>query len=109
MFETLVNPAMVKLERITMLEEVDDRGHPRQRSLSVEDAGMGDMLRHDAERLRILVERHHQHTGSARARQLLDNWSHSLSKFWKVMPTDYARALGELKGERLRSKAVAAE
>ena len=40
---------------------------PRQRSLSVADAGMGDLLRFDAERLRILVERHLLHTGSARA------------------------------------------
>ena len=31
---------------------------------------MGDMLRFDAERLRILIERHHLHTGSARAREL---------------------------------------
>ena len=38
---------------------------PRQRSISVEDAGMGDLLRFDAERLRILIERHHLFTGSA--------------------------------------------
>ena len=41
---------------------------------SVDDFGMGDMLRHDAERLRILVERHQLHTGSARAAALLDDW-----------------------------------
>ena len=39
---------------------------------------MGDMLRFDAERLRILVERHKLHTGSARARELLDDWDRAL-------------------------------
>ena len=50
------------------------------------DPGMGDLLRFDAERLRILVERHLLHTGSARARQILDNWDASIARFVKVMP-----------------------
>ena len=40
--------------------------------LNADDTGMGDVLAFDAERLRILVERHLLHTGSARARELLD-------------------------------------
>ena len=60
---------------------------------SVDDNGMGDVLRFDAERLRILVERHHLHTGSARARALLDDWDEALKQFVKVMPQDYRRAL----------------
>jgi glutamate synthase (NADPH/NADH) large chain len=80
---------------------------PRQRSLNVADAGMGDLLRFDAERLRILIERHLLHTGSARARALLDHWEETLSRFVKVMPMDYARALTDMKAER--AKAVAAE
>ena len=47
---------------------------PRQRSVSVSDPGMGDLLRFDAERLRILVERHlllhRQRARQAAARQL---------------------------------------
>jgi glutamate synthase (NADPH/NADH) large chain len=60
----------------------------------------------DAERLRILVERHLLHTGSARAKALLDNWSEALTHFVKVMPTDYARALKDMK---TRTITVAAE
>jgi glutamate synthase (NADPH/NADH) large chain len=41
---------------------------------SVYDTGMGDMLRHDAERLRVLLERHHLYTGSKRAPAMLDDW-----------------------------------
>ena len=70
---------------------------------------MGDMLRHDAERLRILVERHKLHTGSARAAALLDDWENALKKFVKVMPRDYALALRQLEAEREEVASVAAE
>ena len=42
---------------------------------------MGDPLRFDAERLRILIERHHLHTGSARARELLEDWDNARRSF----------------------------
>ena len=61
---------------------------------------MGDLLRFDAERLRMLVERHLLYTGSARARELLDDWDNALSCFVKVMPLDFRRALLELRAER---------
>ena len=70
---------------------------------------MGDMLRFDAERLRILVERHLLLTGSQRARELLEDWDHALKHFVKVMPRDYLRALNDLKNEKLAGKAAAAE
>ena len=66
---------------------------PRQRAASVDDNGMGDPLRFDAERLRILVERHHLYTGSARARELLENWDKAVTQFVKIVPKDYRRAL----------------
>jgi len=91
------NTSMVKLEAIKPAEGGADADAPQQRAPSVENNGMGDMLGFDAERLRILVERHLLHTGSQRARDLLDNWSEALTQFVKVMPTDYARALQEMK------------
>jgi glutamate synthase (NADPH) large chain len=96
---------MVKLEKVEASDGTEHADLPRQRSVSVADPGMGDLLRFDAERLRILVERHLLHTGSARAKTLLDNWSASLAKFVKVMPTDYAKALADLKAR----SAIAAE
>jgi glutamate synthase (NADPH/NADH) large chain len=113
-FKDLCNPSMVDLELIGGLssEPLDDAGsdsgRPRQRSLDVEDNGMGDVLRFDAERLRILVERHHLHTGSAQARALLEDWNRALACFVKVMPRDYKRALLQAR-ERATAKAVAAE
>jgi len=75
----------------------------------VDNNGMGDMLRFDAERLRILIERHLLYTGSERAREILDNWEASLPAFMKVMPKDYRRALTDMAAERLAAAAVAAE
>jgi glutamate synthase (NADPH/NADH) large chain len=46
--------------------------------------------------LRRLIERHFKHTGSTRARNLLDDWATSRARFVKVFPTEYKRALEEL-------------
>jgi len=46
--------------------------------------------------LKSLIERHFKYTGSTRARTLLDDWSNARSKFVKVFPTEYKRALGEM-------------
>jgi glutamate synthase (NADPH/NADH) large chain len=109
-FERLCNMAQVELSPIDPSADRDEgAGRPQQRPVSVEDFGMGDMLRHDAERLRILVERHKLHTGSRRAAALLDDWAGALTKFVKVMPRDYARALRQLEAEQDEAAAVAAE
>ena len=80
--------------------------YQRQKAPGAHDNGMGDMLRFDAERLRILVERHHLHNGSARARELLEDWDNALKSFIKVMPKDYKRAMLQAR-DRAAAKAVA--
>jgi glutamate synthase (NADPH/NADH) large chain len=110
LFMDLCNPSMVDVLPVSpQRDEEDGTGRPQQRSGGVYDNGMGDMLRHDAERLRILLERHHLHTGSKRARALLDDWDNALSHFVKIMPRDYAKALEQLEAERREAASVAAE
>ncbi|OGB22510.1 MAG: glutamate synthase subunit alpha [Burkholderiales bacterium RIFCSPLOWO2_02_FULL_57_36] len=46
--------------------------------------------------LKGMIERHFKYTGSTRARNLLDDWATVRSKFVKVFPTEYKRALGEM-------------
>jgi glutamate synthase (NADPH/NADH) large chain len=111
-FSNLCNRNEVELEPIAATEpddgaDPDDR--PRQRASSVHDSGMGDPLRFDAARLRILLERHHLFTGSSRARSLLEDWGNTVASFVKITPKDYRRALLELQAERLSARTEAAE
>jgi glutamate synthase (NADPH/NADH) large chain len=69
-FDRRVNPEMVEIESLT-----DD----------------------DRDRLRQLVERHAQETGSTTATRLLASWSVEISRFRKVMPIDYRRVLDVMK------------
>jgi glutamate synthase (NADPH/NADH) large chain len=112
-FDAMANKAMAELEWVEPAEpetgHAEDHERPRQRAVSVEDSGMGDPLRFDAERLRILVERHHLYTGSARARELLDDWDTAVTRFVKIVPKDYRRALLDMKAERDANTATAAE
>jgi glutamate synthase (NADPH/NADH) large chain len=110
-FKSLCNLASVDLEAVASPDpaEDDDSDRPYQRSPSVEDAGMGDLLRFDAIRLRILLERHLLFTGSARARALLEDWENAVASFVKIMPRDYRRALLELQAERQAASVAAAQ
>ena len=108
-FKKLCNMAQVDLEPIGPAEAgaTDAAGRPRQRSVSVDDNGMGDPLRFDAERLRILLERHLLFTGSVRARELLEDWDNALARFVKIMPRDYRRALMDLRAEQNAARTAA--
>jgi glutamate synthase (NADPH) large chain len=111
LFRERCNLAMVDVAAVSRAHDDDDdgAGRPSQRAVSVHDYGMGDMLRHDEERLRILLERHHLYTGSKQARALLDNWDAACTRFVKVMPRDFAKALQQLATERADADTVAAE
>ena len=109
-FASNCNMAQVDLLPIDPAPSANEgTGRPQQRATSIANNGMGDPLYHDAERLRVLVERHKLHTGSARAAELLADWDVALTKFVKVMPRDYAKALKNLEAERDAAASVAAE
>ena len=109
-FAALCNGAQVDLLPVSPArDEEDGAGRPQQRTNGASDPGMGDMLRHDAERVRVLLERHHLYTGSKRARALLDDFAGTLARFVKVMPRDYAKALKQIETERSQAASVAAE
>ncbi len=110
-FRERCNMAMVDVEDVEAdgPEAENSSGRPSQRASGIHDFGMGDMLYHSQDRLRILLERHHLYTGSKRARALLDDWDNAIGRFVKVMPRDYRRALKQLEAERLTAAHVAAE
>ncbi|HVX61803.1 MAG TPA: glutamate synthase-related protein, partial [Pirellulales bacterium] len=51
-----------------------------------------------------LLRKHIEYTDSARGRYVLEYWPQLISKFVKVMPRDYKRALAELKKEEAASR-----
>jgi len=55
--------------------------------------------------LRKMVEDHHRWTGSLRAREILDSWAESRTRFVKVFPHEYKRVLAE---RAARAEAAAA-
>ena len=83
-FESRCNMAMVELEPVT--GELDNK------LTGFKD----DMRTHDAERLYKLLENHARYTNSKRAQEILADWDNYRTKFLKVMPTEYRRALNEL-------------
>lgn len=97
-FERRCNMAMVDLEPI--VQEEDSHAARSHQAGDLETHGlvdvMHDMTTMDAERLYQLIERHAHYTGSTRAKEILDNWEANLSKFVKVMPVEYRRALMEM-------------
>jgi glutamate synthase domain-containing protein 2/glutamate synthase domain-containing protein 1/glutamate synthase domain-containing protein 3 len=57
----------------------------------------------DITRLRTLIERHVEYTGSEKAAAILAEWEANLGRFIKVMPKDYKRALRLLEEEEQRA------
>jgi glutamate synthase domain-containing protein 3 len=50
--------------------------------------------------LKNLIEKHFKFTGSEQARAILDDWDRARTRFVKVFPHEYKRALGEIHAAR---------
>ncbi|MDB5806128.1 MAG: glutamate synthase subunit alpha [Betaproteobacteria bacterium] len=97
-FEKRCNTTMVNLERVHSAKEQGEvSGWHSQTRESAREA--------DEVILKRLIERHFKHTGSTRARNLLDDWAASRAKFVKVFPTDYKRALEEMHNSSMEEAA----
>ena len=96
-FESRCNMAMVELEPVT--GEVD----------GTLTGFKDDMRGHDAERLYKLLENHARYTNSKRAQEILADWDSYRTKFLKVMPTEYRRALNELADAETAAQPAAGE
>jgi glutamate synthase (NADPH/NADH) large chain len=85
-FKDYCNPAMVTLEPV--LAEAEQEGKVAH--------DLWHRGRSDEALLKDLLEKHVRHTGSSRAKRILDAWSEYRPKLVKVFPNEYRRALGEL-------------
>jgi glutamate synthase (NADPH/NADH) large chain len=104
-FSSRCNLAMVDLEPLPEEEAVMETAYHQTADLAAHGRVeiLHDMTRFDSERLRYLITCHLRHTGSTRARDILDDWAHHKTKFVKVMPVEYRRALNELNVRRAQS------
>jgi glutamate synthase (NADPH/NADH) large chain len=106
-FDQLCNLAMVELEPIPeedeILELVAHQGGDLETHGRVNI--MSDMTRHDAQRLKHLIENHKRYTGSKRAQHILENWNEYLPRFVKVMPVDYRAALKQIQAAQASATA----
>jgi glutamate synthase (NADPH/NADH) large chain len=85
-FAKKCNTAMVALEPVLPSAEQQERI----------DEAIWHLGETDEFLLRDLVERHFRYTGSLRARMILDNWAGMRTRFVKVFPHEYRRALKQL-------------
>jgi len=97
-FSARCNMAQVELEPIIAeadaLEKLDHQGGDLETSGRVNI--QHTMSQNDQKILFELISRHKKHTQSTLAARLLDDWTACASKFVKVMPVDYRRALQEI-------------
>jgi glutamate synthase (NADPH/NADH) large chain len=102
-FERHCNLSMVQLEPVpeeVAASEIGELGaHGR--------VHLNHLGKADARLLHEFIENHLRHTGSVRARTILDNWAATLPKFVKVMPIEYRRALQEIAAQQVNQKEVA--
>jgi glutamate synthase (NADPH) large chain len=85
-FASRCNTSMVSLDKVLVRDE--------------QDAATFHKGQADEVLLRTLIEDHHRWTGSLRARHILDHWAESRTKFIKVFPQEYARALKQMNANR---------
>ena len=101
-FRSRCNLSMVDLEPVEEEEDLMQRLHHHGGDLEFKGRIdiMGDMSRHDEERLHQLIANHRLYTGSGRAQHILDHWADFRTKFVKVMPVEYRRALRDMEKAR---------
>ena len=110
MFERRCNLAMVELEPITDEDEAMENSEHQGGDLETHGLVdiMHDLSRYDEQRLKMLVEKHLKLTGSAKATAILKDWDNYRSRFVKVMPVEYRKALQQMQEQANNDQNAAA-
>jgi glutamate synthase (NADPH/NADH) large chain len=97
-FQQRCNLAMVDLEPLA--DEDDHAEKLEHRGGDLETHGLVDVVhsltQSDSTLLHSLVARHASFTQSPKAKEILDDWERYRSRFVKVMPVEYRRALQQM-------------
>ncbi|MDY0014373.1 MAG: glutamate synthase-related protein [Rhodocyclaceae bacterium] len=99
-FEYRCNMAQVALEPVAEELEARKGSESGDELESHGRVAINHLTMADEAILKGLIERHGRYTGSARAKQILEQWSTYRGKFAKVMPHEYRRALAEMAAQK---------
>ena len=103
-FATRCNTEMVALEPILPSSEQQRKGNKAEWHSVTRSGGKET----DEAILKRLIEQHFRYTGSVCARMLLDDWANARSRFVKVIPHEYRRALQDMYANVAEAETVAA-
>ena len=95
LFAKRCNTTMATLELVLSKQE-QEKLIPVSQWHAPEDVKDGGERICDEVILKNLIEKHFRYTGSEQAKKILANWDSERTRFIKVFPTEYKRALGEL-------------
>jgi len=93
-FAKKCNTAMVALEAVLSSQEQQEKI----------DEAIWHLGETDEYLLKTLIEQHFRHTGSFRAKEILHSWATMRTKFVKVFPAEYRRALKQMHEAQLAAE-----
>jgi glutamate synthase (NADPH/NADH) large chain len=102
-FSSLCNLSMVDLEPVEEEDNLLEKLHHHGGDLETKGRIniLNDILGHDEERLLHMIRAHAKYTDSKRATHILDHWQEYRTKFVKVMPLDYRKALQDMRNPKI--------
>ena len=89
--------AMSRFTIGTLHDNRYDGGRTFKPKVNMEMVDLESLDAGDLEYVKGMIVRHVEFTGSTRGQEILNGWEAAKSKFVKVMPVDYKRALEELR------------
>ena len=71
----------------------NEKGIFDEKKFNLEMVELENLKVDDEKNILSLIKSHYDYTNSQLAKKIIDDWSNSSTKFIKVMPTDYKKAL----------------
>ena len=94
-FRERCNKSMVELNNLSNIQI--------KRNISSSEI-LNNLLNFDELRLKKIIKRHVQLTNSSKGKFIIQNWEKVISKFVKITPVEYKKALQNIKGSKINQK-----
>ena len=94
-FRERCNKSMVELNNLSNIQI--------ERNISSSEI-LNNLLNFDDLRLKKIIKRHVQLTNSSKGKFIIQNWEKVISKFVKITPVEYKKALQNIKGGKINQK-----